>query len=430
MPQITLPSRLIVISIFTLYLLQSYEKRVSTLTSSTPQGMLKDYFARPFTLDRIGKILSILAIIALVWWIVGSLYSLIVPFALAWVTAQLLMPVVQFVQHRLRVGNRSISILLVLLVFFSVISGVIALLVPSIQEEGKKAWELLTFYATPELFLNIIPETYRAEVADFFEREKLFANMDMQEVLNYLQQIFTQGWNVVSSTFNFLMGFAVVGAYLIYLFFILSDYEALNRGLLHLFPAKARPLATEIGENIDKYVNSYFKGQGLIALCVGVFMATGFYIMGMPLGITCGLFIGVLNLVPYLQILGIPPMIILCLLQSASSGQNVWVLFVIAFAILGVCQLMQDLYLTPRIMGRQMGMSPAIILFSLTIWGKIGGMLGLFFGLPITMILYTLYMKYVIGEPIEEGNVVRVSRPPSWTKYLRKKHNNPAKTEE
>lgn len=382
--------------------------------------MLKDYFARPFTLDRIGRILSIIAIIALMWWILGSLYALIVPFALAWITAQLLIPVVRFVQHKMRVRYRSLSIIIVLVLFFSIITGIIALLVPSIQEEGKKAWELLMFYASPELFLGVVPEAYRPDVIEFFERGNLIKSMDVQEILNYLQKIFSQSWNVLTGTFDFIMGFAVVGVYLIYLYFILADYELLSRGLIHLFPAQARPLVIEIGENIDKYVNSYFRGQGLIALCVGIFMATGFSIMGMPLGITCGLFIGVLNLVPYLQILGVPPMIILCLLQSASTGQNVWILFLVAFAILGACQLLQDLYLTPRIMGKQMGMSPAIILFSLTIWGKIGGMLGLLFGLPATMILYTLYMKYVIGEPIEEGSVVRESRPPFWTKWFSK----------
>lgn len=383
--------------------------------------MLKDYFARPFTIDRIGRVLSILAIIALLWWITGSLSALLIPFVLAWVTAQLLMPAVLFVQHKMKLKFRSLSIVLVLLVFVAIIAGIIALLVPSIQKESAKAWELLSFYATPELFLNIIPEAYRAQVAEFLNKENIFKNMDIDAVLSYLQKIFTQGWSVVSSTFNFLMSFAVVGVYLIYVYFILFDFERLNEGLLNLFPKSARPVVIEVGENIDKYVNSYFKGQGLIALIVGVLLAIGFSIMGMPLGITCGLFIGLLNLVPYLQILGVPPMIILCLLQSASTGQNVWILFLIAFGILALNQLLQDLYLTPHIMGKQMGMSPAVILLSLTIWGKIGGMLGLFFGLPLTMILYTLYMKYVIGEPVSEGKIIQKKRPHFTSKWSKGK---------
>lgn len=382
--------------------------------------MLKDYFARPFTIDRIGRILSIIAVIALLWWVTGSLSALLIPFVLAWITAQLLMPVVLFVQHRMRVKFRSLAIILVLLFFFATITGIIALLLPSITEESQKAWELLSFYATPELFLNLVPEAYRAEVLKYLNQEKIFTNLNIEEILNYLQKIFTQGWNVVTSTFNFLMGFAVIGVYLIYLYFIMYDYERLSTGLLHLFPQSQRALVMEIGENIDKYVNSYFRGQGLIALIVGIFLAVGFSIMGMPLGITCGLFIGLLNFVPYLQIFGTPPMIILCLLQSASTGQSVWILFLIAFGILGLSQLLQDLYLTPRIMGKQMGMSPAVILLSLTIWGKIGGMLGLFFGLPITMILYTLYMKYVIGEPITEGAVIQRKRPTFGTRKSKK----------
>lgn len=366
--------------------------------------MLKDYFARPFTIDRIGRILSIITIIVLLGWIFGFLYTLLIPFILACVTAQLLIPVVRFFQYKVRLRNRAISVIVVLLLFVGIVTGVIALLVPSIQSESAKAWELLTYYAKPELFLSIFPEAIRDRVGAFFEKRTIFESMKIEDMVNYLKKIFDQGWSLVSSTLTFIMGLTQVFVYLIYLFLLLSEYEGLSKGLLHLFPKSQRLLAKEIGQNIDMYVNKYFRGQGLIALIVGIFMATGFSIMGLPLGITCGLLIGFLNLVPYMQLLGIPPIIILCLLQSASTGQNVWILFLIAFGILGLCQVMQDIYLTPKIMGKQMGMSPAIILLSLTIWGKIAGLMGLLFGLPMTMILYTLYMKYVIDEPITDSS--------------------------
>ena len=69
-------------------------------------------------------------------------------------------------------------------------------------------------------------------------------------------------------------------------------------------------------------MNRYFRGQSLIALSVGVLLAIGFKIINFPLAVTLGLFIGVLNLIPYMQAIGIIPMILLSLLRSAETGRT------------------------------------------------------------------------------------------------------------
>ena len=131
-------------------------------------------------------------------------------------------------------------------------------------------------------------------------------------------------------------------------------------------------------------MNRYFRGQSLIALSVGVLLAIGFKIINFPLAVTLGLFIGVLNLIPYMQAIGIIPMILLSLLRSAETGENFWLIFGMAILVLGIVQCIQDLYLTPRIMGKAMGLNPAIILLSLSIWGTILGFIGLIIALPLT----------------------------------------------
>lgn len=363
---------------------------------------MDDFFKKPFTLDRIARIFFIVALIVLLIYLVGGIWRMLVPFAVAWITAVMLMPAVKFFQHKVKIKNRIAAIFVVLLLFIIIVTGVIALLLPSIVAEGRKAWELFSYYFTPDLLLSFVPEQYRADVANTLNLDYLFSQFDFQEILHYIQSLFERGWSILSSTITFFLSFAVVGIFLLYTFFILKDYEKINRGVIHLFPESARPYVLELGANINKYVTNYFKGQGLIALICGVFLAIGFWLMGMPLGITCGLFIGFLNLVPYMQIFGMPPMILLCMLQSASTGQNVWILLLIAFGILGLSQLLQDAYLTPTILGHKMGMLPAVLLLSLTVWGSLLGFWGLIFALPLTMILYTFYMKYVIKEPLAE----------------------------
>ncbi len=362
---------------------------------------MDDFFRKPFTLDRIARILFSLALVVLFAYVVGGIRSALIPFGLAWITAVMMMPAVRFFQKRLRVRSRLISILLVLLLAVGILVGVVTLVIPSIVSEGNKAWNLFTDYFTPDLLLSIVPREYRQEVVATLNLDYLFSQFDIQEIMGYVRSFFERGWLVLSSTLTFISGFAVLGLFFLYLFFILKDYERLNRGIVRLFPKSLRPYVIELGQNVTTHVTNYFKGQGLIALICGCVLAFGFWLMGMPMGITCGLFIGLLNLVPYMQLFGIPPIIILCMLQSASTGENVWILLLIAFGILGLTQLLQDTYLTPTILGKKMGMIPAVLLLSLTVWGSLMGFLGLIFALPLTMIVYTLYMKYVIKEPLK-----------------------------
>lgn len=368
---------------------------------------MDDFFKKPFSADRIARILFVVAILALLIYLAGGIWPMLVPFIIAWIAAVMMMPAVEFFQYKLKVKNRVAAILIVMLLAVGVVTGIIALVIPSIISEGRKAWELFSYYFTPELLLSIVPEQYRQDVVEALNLDFLFSQFDFQEILGYVQSFFERGWSILSSTITFLSGFAVIGVFLLYLFFILKDYEKMNHGIIRLFPDSVRPFVLELGANINRYVTSYFRGQGLIALICGVFLAVGFWLMGMPMGITCGLFIGVLNLVPYMQVFGMPPMIILCMLQSASTGQNVWLLLLIAFGILGLSQILQDAYLTPTILGREMGMLPAVLLLSLTVWGSLLGFWGLIFALPLTMIIYTFYMKYVVKEPIEGDRVLK-----------------------
>jgi predicted PurR-regulated permease PerM len=151
-------------------------------------------------------------------------------------------------------------------------------------------------------------------------------------------------------------------------------------------------------------MNNYFRGQLLIATLVGVLFAIGFTIINLPVAIGLGLFIGLLNIVPYLQIIGIVPTTILVLLKSAETGQNFWVILLSAFIVFCVVQSIQDLILTPKIMGKAMRLNPAVILLSLSIWGTLLGFIGLIIALPLTSLLLSYYKRYVV----KEGSLLKI----------------------
>ena len=145
-------------------------------------------------------------------------------------------------------------------------------------------------------------------------------------------------------------------------------------------------------------MNSYFRGQSLIALIVGILFSIGFLIIDFPLAVGLGLFIGLLNLVPYLQLIGLVPTIILALMKSLETGQNFWFIMLLALIVFAVVQAIQDMYLTPRIMGKVMGLNPAVILLSLSVWGALLGFIGLIVALPLTTLCLSYYRRFVLKE--------------------------------
>ena len=145
-------------------------------------------------------------------------------------------------------------------------------------------------------------------------------------------------------------------------------------------------------------MNTYFRGQALVALCVGILFSIGFLIIDFPMAIGLGLFIGALNMVPYLQIIGFLPTILLAILKAADTGQNFWIIIASALAVFAIVQIIQDTIIVPKIMGKITGLNPAIILLSLSVWGSLMGVLGMIIALPLTTLMLSYYQRFIINR--------------------------------
>ena len=159
----------------------------------------------------------------------------------------------------------------------------------------------------------------------------------------------------------------------LYFFFILLDYEAIAKGWIKLVPVKHRDTTIKIVNDVQEGMNKYFRGQAVVAFCVGILFSIGFLIIDFPLAIGFGLFIGLLNMVPYLQLIAFIPTILLALLKAADTGENFWWILFCAFLVFCIVQVIQDGLIVPKVMGKITGLNPAIILLSLSVWGSIDG---------------------------------------------------------
>lgn len=191
----------------------------------------------------------------------------------------------------------------------------------------------------------------------------------------------------------------------IYLFYILMDYEKMTNSYIKFVPKSKRAFVQGLVTDVEEGMNSYFRGQSLVALCVGILFSIGFLIIGFPMAIPLGLFIGFLNLVPYLQILGFIPTVILSLLKAYETNQNFWGILVAALLVFAIVQIIQDGFLVPKIMGNVTGLNGAVILLSLSVWGVLLGFVGLIIALPLTTLLISYYKRYVVGINDDDSDV-------------------------
>lgn len=355
-------------------------------------------FNKPFTFDRVMRIVFGIALISGLVYLVTLLRNALLPFLIAWILAYMMQPFVKFFQCKVGLRSRVLSIMALLVSMLLIITLLVVMVVPSITAEADKTIELLRTHDPGEGHIPFIPQAWL---------EYLEANVDFTQLMDYLnkdnllkaiKQIAPQVWSFLSNTFSVLLSITIVFMILLYFIFILLDYEKIANGWPQLIPGKYRPFVEGLVEDVEYNMNRYFRGQALIALCVGVLLAIGFKIIDFPLAVTLGLFIGVLNMIPYMQTIGIIPMLILALLRSAETGENFWIIFGLALLVLGIVQMIQDLFLTPRIMGKAMGLNPAIILLSLSIWGTLLGFIGLIVALPLTTLCLSYYKRFILQD--------------------------------
>ena len=360
---------------------------------------MERFFNREFTFDRIARMFVLTIIVLLILWGVRAIWDVLLPFLLAGIFAYVVMPLVRFFQYTLRLRSRGLSVILTLGVIGALIYLAIIYVVPSVKEEVEKTLQMISSYSGgQDLISMLLPRSVR----DYFTSNRtwgnLSRNLSIDKVIENTKLILDQVGGIINSTLSvFSWGFVFLMG-IVYFIFILLDFENLGRGIISLVPVSLRPMMRTVFSDLDRYMNSYFRGQALVALSVGVLLSIGFNIIGLPMATAMGIFIGLLNFIPYMQALGIVPLGLAGLLMAAQNGENVFVCLLIAYGVLLIVQIIQDMILVPRIMGHTMGMRPSLILLVLTIWGSLLGFFGMLIALPVTMFLYSFYKRYILED--------------------------------
>lgn len=354
------------------------------------------------TFDRVIRwVLVALGATAAVW-LINRLSSVLLPFFIAWILAYMMYPFVLFLQNKCRLRYRVVSISVALLIVLSVLALAVSLIVPPIIEESVRMAGLISVYFHDTLAASDFLVNIQNMLQSYATDDSMMSLIQHSSVVEAAENLILQAWEFLSGTINFALGLLGSLVVLLYLFFILMDYEKISSGWLRFIPAGKRDFTGMVVQDVKNGMNAYFRGQSLIALLVGILFSIGFLIIDFPMAIGLGLFIGLLNLIPYLQLVGFIPTILLAMVKAADTGQSFWVIIICALAVFAVVQTIQDVILTPRIMGHVMGLNPAIILLSLSIWGSLLGIIGLIIALPLTTLLISYYRRFILKETGEE----------------------------
>ena len=369
---------------------------------------MQDSTYRPYTFDRVVRILATISIIAAAIWLINLLRNVLLPFVVACLVAYLLDPLVELNRKWLHLKGRGLASLITLLEVTFIIALLGYFFVPSVIKEVNQL-ESMVKQSSQGSPIPFIPEDIAAPVRKWvsdFNISNLMQNSHFMSLLN-------SGSSFISATIDFLLHTLEWLLTFIYIIFILIDYPTLMKGFRKLVPIKYRPEVYRVEDEIKDSMHRYFRSQALIALCAAVFYCIGFSIVGIPLAIILGITVGILYMIPYFQYVTLIPVAIVCLIDSSTGAVHFWQELGECLIVYAVSQCICDYILTPKIMGKSLGLNPAIILLSLSVWGTLLGIIGMIIALPATALLLDYYRRYIIGDDHPDTQQNRIHKDSS-----------------
>lgn len=361
---------------------------------------------RHWTSDRIMHLLIGLVIAGLLLYLVRYLSNVLLPFFAACFFAYLLQPVVDFNRRLFRTKGRVLASIVTMVDVLAVISAVVYIFLPSVISELDMLGEIIKSVSSGK---RKMPESYVA-VVDFIQH--YFDPDNLTAILNgsHLEAILRKGSSLLEDSLQVVMDILSWLLTLIYILFVMIDWPQITRGFKLIVPYKYRERTMAVFADVETSMNHYFRGQGLVALCAAVFYCVGFSIVGLPLAIPLGLLVGVLYMIPYFQYVTLVPVAAICFVYSLGGSVEFLPELGKCALVYVISQSVCDYIITPHVMGREMGLNPAVILLSLSVWGSLLGIIGMIIALPVTALIMTYYQRYISNPSTQAPEAVEAQK--------------------
>ena len=205
------------------------------------------------------------------------------------------------------------------------------------------------------------------------------------------------GGNLIKGLIN--NGFALINLLSLLLitpvvtFYMLRDWDTFVKKVDNLLPRKSKNTIREQFKLIDKALSGFIRGQLSVCLILGAYYSIGLHLVGLELGLLVGFLAGIISFIPYVG--SISGFLISIILTLAQFGDFTKIIEVIVVFMLG--QFIEGNFLTPKLVGDNIGLHPVWVMFALLAGGVLLGFLGLMIAVPVAAIIGVL-TRYAINN--------------------------------
>ena len=379
----------------------------------------------------VGVLLALIALLTLgIAWVVNALSSVLIPLAIAGIIAYLLDPIVDWFQKK-RGFKRQNAIILVFCIAVLLVGGVVASVVPSLisqvnelttefpKQAKKFQVSVSSIVKTGDPAKPTNTSTNAPAKPVWFEMPRDWiknvgvTNEKMREfMVDAVAKISAWGLEQlkkVMSLFGFLAGLALVP---VYVFYFLLEKRGIKRNWTDYLPVHESRVKEEIVfvlHSINDCLIVFFRGQVLVAMCVGVLLTTGFLVIGLEYAILLGVMAGLLSIIPYLGVaLSIIPAFVLSMIQFVPD--HGWFKPVLVLVVFAAVQAMEGLFISPKIIGDRVGLHPLTIIVAVMVGTTLlGGIMGGVLAIPLTAALRTVMFRYVWKDRVHSSEASAAS---------------------
>jgi predicted PurR-regulated permease PerM len=186
-------------------------------------------------------------------------------------------------------------------------------------------------------------------------------------------------------------------------FYLLRDWHVLVARIDQMLPRDPAPVIRRLARESDTVLGAFMRGQLLVMLALGLFYTLGLWLVGLELALLIGMLAGLVSFVPYLGFtVGVLAALLAGWFQFQEFMPLLWVVLVF-----GLGQLLESLWLTPRLVGGSIGLHPVAVIFAIMAGGQLFGFVGVLLALPVASVAMVLlryaHRQYLDSELYEGG---------------------------
>jgi predicted PurR-regulated permease PerM len=310
------------------------------------------------------------------------LSPVLTPFLLGAILAYILQPgVAWLVRHRV---PRGIAALLMMLVFALLVSLLALLVFAVVQKEGPQLKAQI-----PGLISHLHdwaqPKLALLGFADVFDFSSL-RDMLTTQLESSAQTVALAAWKSLRTSSNVMI--TLIGDLVmvpLVLYYLLYDWNKMLARLAGIVPRRWLPKTLELAVEMDRTLSQYLRGQLLVMAVLAVFYGLTLTIAGFEIALPIGIFTGLAVFIPYA---GFATGLALALLAALLQFGSLYGFIAIA-VIYGIGQILESMFLTPRLVGERIGLHPLAVIFALLAFGQLFGFFGVLLALPVSAIIST-----------------------------------------